>query len=143
LLMAGCGARPADRPDEAAARAEAQGRLPAPAPPPRPTARQDPRPPVPRPAEPPPQRQRQARDDLVLGIDLGTASCMAAVLDGGRMHIIIAEDSPGRMPSAVAITEDGHWLVGSPALRQKEMAASRTFLSLQLLLGRRTRGLAR
>jgi len=144
LLMDCFGDEPADRPDDAAVLAETLGKLlgPESPSPPRSAARQEPRPPVPRPAAPVPQPRRQPTADVVLGIDLGTASCMAAVLDRGEMRVITAEDSPGRMPSAVAFTEDGHWLVGGPALRHKVVAPSRTFTSLKLLLGRRNKELA-
>src|SRR5205823_12964623 len=95
LLMDCFGDEPADRPDDAAVLAEALGKLLAPEPPPRSTS-PVPAPPALRPAKPVPQPRSQPRDDLVLGIDLGTASCIAAVLDGGRMRVITAEDSPGR-----------------------------------------------
>src|SRR5262249_31727281 len=129
LLMDCFGDEPADRPDDAAILAEALGKLLALE---TPSPLRPPAPPVPRPVEPVPQRRRHPTDDLVLGIDLGTASCVAAVLDGGEMRVITAEDSSGRMPSAVAFTEDGHWLVGDPALRQKKVVPPRTFTSLKL-----------
>ncbi|MBI1914837.1 MAG: Hsp70 family protein [Planctomycetes bacterium] len=141
LLMDCFGDEPADRPDDAAVLAETLGKLLTPEAPSRPTSPVPvpPPPPAPRPAEPVAQSRRQPRDDLVLGIDLGTASCTAAVLDGDKMRVIAVEDSPGPMPSVIAFMKGWRCLVGGPALQHQE---SGTFGSFKLLLGRRNKELA-
>src|SRR5262249_18499742 len=75
-------------------------------------------------------------DNLVLGIDLGTAKCVTAVLDGSKIRVLTS------MPSVVGFTQEGRCLVGEPALRQRAKTPSRTFTSFKLLLGRRNKELA-
>ena len=58
----------------------------------------------------------------IIGIDLGTSNCAAAVLVGGKSTIIPAAEGVtlgGKaFPSVVALTKDGQLLVGEPARRQ-------------------------
>ena len=58
----------------------------------------------------------------IIGIDLGTSNCAAAVMVGGKPTIIPAAEGVtlgGKaFPSVVALTKDGQLLVGEPARRQ-------------------------
>ncbi len=58
----------------------------------------------------------------IIGIDLGTSNCAAAVIVGGKPTIIPAAEGVtlgGKaFPSVVALTKDGELLVGEPARRQ-------------------------
>jgi molecular chaperone DnaK (HSP70) len=55
----------------------------------------------------------------IIGIDLGTSNSAAAVLRGGRPVIIPSAEGVSlggkAFPSYVAVTLDGHILVGEPA----------------------------
>ena len=58
----------------------------------------------------------------IIGIDLGTTNCAAAVMEAGRSKIIPSAEGASlygkAFPSVVAFTKDGQVLVGEPAKRQ-------------------------
>lgn len=54
----------------------------------------------------------------VVGIDLGTTHSLVAVFEDGRPRVLVNELGRTLVPSAVAVTEDGHLLVGDPALER-------------------------
>ncbi len=82
-------------------------------------------------------------DDVVLGIDLGTTTCRAAVwIDGAPQLIPLAGPSMFALPSVVAVDDKGKLRVGVAAkgVRAEHPAAAAT--GLKRLLGQRARSKA-
>ncbi len=79
----------------------------------------------------------------IIGIDLGTSNSAAAVLRGGKPVIIPSTEgislSGKAFPSYVAITADGHKLVGEPARRQAAENPEGTAKAFKRRMGRRER----
>jgi molecular chaperone DnaK len=79
-------------------------------------------------------------DDVVLGIDLGTTTCRAAVVIDGvaRLVPIPSERGSTAMPSIVAFdSARGRLLVGSDAKKHRIEKAHETIVGFKRLLGRR------
>ncbi len=97
-------------------------------------------PPVPRAAAP--KGPVALADDLVLGIDLGTTTCRAAVFADGeaRMIPIPSEHGASALPSVVAWDSvKERLLVGSSAKRHRVDRPQETVVGFKRLLGRRAR----
>ena len=79
----------------------------------------------------------------IIGIDLGTSNSAAAVLRGGKPVIIPSTEgislSGKAFPSYVAITADGHKLVGEPARRQASENPEGTTKAFKRRMGKRER----
>jgi len=72
-----------------------------------------------------------------IGIDLGTTYCVAAVIQGRRPVIIPSAEGSNVVPSVVAISRDGHLLIGQSAQRQAVMNPENTICSVKRLIGRK------
>jgi len=72
----------------------------------------------------------------VLGIDLGTTNCCAAIVDGTRARVLYNKAGYKTTPSVVAITEDGKRLVGQLAVRQQVTNPQHTVYAAKRLIGR-------
>jgi molecular chaperone DnaK len=79
----------------------------------------------------------------IIGIDLGTSNSAAAVLRGGRPVIIPSAEGVSlggkAFPSFVAITPDGHTLVGELARRQLTVNPEGTTTAFKRKMGQRLR----
>lgn len=73
----------------------------------------------------------------VLGIDLGTTRSVMAIMEQGRP--VVLSNAVGNLttPSVVALTSDGRWLVGEPAVRQSLQNPRNTVRSIKRFMGRR------
>src|SRR4051794_3018427 len=71
----------------------------------------------------------------VVGIDLGTTKCVAAVLDAGQPSIVPTAEGTRTMPSVVAFARTGQLLVGQPAKNQAVTNPHRTFDSFKRHMG--------
>jgi len=72
-----------------------------------------------------------------IGIDLGTTFCVAAVIQGHKPVIIPSAEGSNVVPSVVAISRDGHLLIGQSAQRQAVMNPENTIYSVKRLIGRK------
>ena len=76
-----------------------------------------------------------------IGIDLGTSNSAAAVLRGGRPVMIPSAEGISlggkAFPSYVAVTADGHTLIGEPARRQAAANPEGTAMGFKRRMGRR------
>ena len=54
----------------------------------------------------------------IIGIDLGTTTSVAAVMEGGHPTVIAKSEGNRTTPSVVAFTKGGALLVGTPDKRQ-------------------------
>ncbi len=73
----------------------------------------------------------------VIGIDLGTTNSCVAVMEGGDPVVIPNAEGGRTMPSIVAYTKNGEWLVGAPAKRQAITNSENTIFSIKRFMGRR------
>jgi molecular chaperone DnaK len=82
-------------------------------------------------------------DDVVLGIDLGTTTCRAAVwLDGAPQLIPLAGSTAFALPSLVALDEKGKMRVGLAAKTLRADHPEAAVTGLKRLLGQRARSKA-
>src|SRR5437016_9847649 len=72
----------------------------------------------------------------IIGIDLGTANSVVAVMEGGEPVIITNREGDRLTPSVVAFTKDGERLVGQIALRQAVTNPEKTVYSIKRFMGR-------
>jgi molecular chaperone DnaK len=76
----------------------------------------------------------------IIGIDLGTTNCAAAVLEGGKPRIIPSAEGNtvyGKaFPSVVAFTKEGKMLVGEPARRQAVSNSENTIEKAKRFMGK-------
>ncbi len=77
------------------------------------------------------------RDDLILGIDLGTTNSCMAIVEDGAPQIIPISPNDRTMPSMVAFTPKGRRLVGHLAKRQALVNPKNTIFAAKRLIGRR------
>ena len=70
-----------------------------------------------------------------VGIDLGTANSVVAVLEGGEPTVIANAEGLRTTPSVVAYTKDGEILVGETAKRQAVTNVDRTISSVKRHMG--------
>ena len=73
----------------------------------------------------------------ILGIDLGTTNCCAAVVDALAPRVLSNREGSRTMPSIVAFTEDGDRLVGQIAKRQAITNPRNTVFAVKRLIGRK------
>jgi molecular chaperone DnaK len=98
-------------------------------------------PPPPAPSAPRPRGPVALADDVVLGVDLGTTTCRAAmVIDGVPKLVSIAAERGVAMPSVVALDPvRGKLLVGSAARTRRVEHPELAVSGFKRLLGRRAR----
>ncbi len=73
----------------------------------------------------------------VIGIDLGTTNCCAAVLEGGKPIVITNTEGGRTTPSIVGFGKGSQRLVGQLAKRQSVTNAENTIFSIKRFIGRR------
>jgi molecular chaperone DnaK len=73
----------------------------------------------------------------VIGIDLGTTNCCAAVLEGGKPIVITNTEGGRTTPSIVGFGKGSQRLVGQLAKRQSVTNAENTVYSIKRFIGRR------
>ncbi len=73
----------------------------------------------------------------VLGIDLGTTNCCAAVVEVGSPQVVSNREGARTTPSIVGFTEDGERLVGQIAKRQAITNPTQTIYAVKRLCGRK------
>ena len=82
-------------------------------------------------------------DDVVLGIDLGTTTCRAAIwLDGGPQLIPLAGPTGFALPSLIALDDKGKMRVGMAARSVRAERPEAAVTGLKRLLGQRARSKA-
>eukprot|EP00928_Gymnodinium_smaydae_P073911 TRINITY_DN5700_c0_g3_i1.p1 TRINITY_DN5700_c0_g3~~TRINITY_DN5700_c0_g3_i1.p1 ORF type:complete len:645 (+),score=113.48 TRINITY_DN5700_c0_g3_i1:59-1993(+) len=81
-------------------------------------------------------RRASAASKLV-GIDLGTTNSCVAVMEGSTPKVIENSEGMRTTPSIVAMTSDGHRLVGTTAKRQAVTNPENTVFATKRLIGRR------
>lgn len=74
--------------------------------------------------------------EYVLGIDLGTTYCCAAVSEQGDPRVVEQKGGYRTMPSVVAFNPDGSTMVGHIAKRQSVTNAENTIYAVKRLIGR-------
>ena len=72
-----------------------------------------------------------------LGVDLGTTFTAAAVERDGRAEVVPLGDHAPQIPSVVFVREDGHLLVGEPAVRRGVAQPDRVAREFKRQLGDR------
>ncbi len=75
--------------------------------------------------------------DKVIGIDLGTANAVVAVMEGGDPVVIPNAEGGRTTPSVVGFTKDGERLVGQIAKRQAVTNPQNTVFSIKRFMGRK------
>jgi molecular chaperone DnaK len=75
--------------------------------------------------------------DPILGIDLGTTHCRAAICVDGEVKLIALEDRVAALPSIVALDERGRPLLGSRAKARLLVDPGSALFGFKRLLGRR------
>src|SRR5467141_2584752 len=73
----------------------------------------------------------------IIGIDLGTANSVVAVMEGGEPIVITNSEGGRTTPSVVAFAKDGSRLVGQVAKRQAVTNPENTIYSIKRFMGRR------
>jgi molecular chaperone DnaK len=73
----------------------------------------------------------------ILGIDLGTTNCCAAVVEGASPRVIANREGSRTTPSIVGFTEDHDRLVGQIAKRQAITNPMNTVFAVKRLVGRK------
>src|SRR5712691_10165167 len=73
----------------------------------------------------------------VIGIDLGTANSVVAVMEGGQPTVIVNQEGARITPSVVALTKEGERLVGQVAKRQAVTNPENTIFSIKRFIGRK------
>ncbi|MCU0675603.1 MAG: Hsp70 family protein, partial [Myxococcota bacterium] len=77
-----------------------------------------------------------SRDDVVLGIDLGTTNSVVAVADGSEARVLPTELGARLIPSVVSFKADGRIVVGEEARERRLVDAANTVYSVKRLIGR-------
>ncbi|HYG66676.1 MAG TPA: Hsp70 family protein [Anaeromyxobacteraceae bacterium] len=78
-----------------------------------------------------------APPDTIIGIDLGTTNCAAAVASGdGQVKLIPYKGGEYLIPSVYAIDDKGHELIGHDAKRQWQLNPRNTLYATKRLIGR-------
>ena len=78
-----------------------------------------------------------AKQEKIIGIDLGTTNSVVAVMEGGEPIVITNLEGARTTPSVVAFQADDDRLVGAPARRQAVTNPQRTVASIKRFMGRR------
>ncbi|ODV95188.1 hypothetical protein PACTADRAFT_42747 [Pachysolen tannophilus NRRL Y-2460] len=86
------------------------------------------------------QSSSQAKNEVVIGIDLGTTNSAVAIMEGKIPRIIENSEGARTTPSIVAFTKEknlNNILVGNPAKRQAVINHENTFYATKRLIGRK------
>lgn len=75
------------------------------------------------------------RNEIIIGIDLGTTNSEVAVFQDGRALVIPDENGKKILPSFVGVGDDGTLLVGEPAKNQYPLYPERTIKSIKRKMG--------
>ncbi len=75
----------------------------------------------------------------ILGIDLGTTNCCAAVIEGASPRVLVNREGSRTTASIMAVTEAGDRLVGQIAKRQAITNPQNTVFAVKRLIGRKFR----
>jgi molecular chaperone DnaK len=100
------------------------------------------RPPMMRPITPasthPPFRgfNESSKNDVIVGIDLGTTNSVVAILDGKEPKVLTNQEGSRLTPSVVAFNDAGDCLVGQSARSQATVNPKRTVNSVKRFIGR-------
>jgi molecular chaperone DnaK len=78
-----------------------------------------------------------AKEEPVIGIDLGTTNCAVATVSGGQPTCIKNRSGERLTPSVVAYSASGKWLVGQMAKRQAITNPESTVYATKRLIGRK------
>jgi len=78
----------------------------------------------------------QPKDDVVIGIDLGTTNSLAAIAGPDGPRILRGPDNETFVPSVVSFLDDGEHVVGAKARSMSIVNATRTVHSVKRLMGR-------
>ena len=73
----------------------------------------------------------------IIGLDFGTTSCRAAVVERDGVRLLASESGHVDLPSAIAIVGSGRVVVGAEALEAASKAPQHSVLSSKSMLGRR------
>src|SRR4026208_2579820 len=73
----------------------------------------------------------------IIGIDLGTTSCVGGVMEGGDPVVITNPEGSRITPSVVGFTKSGERLVGQVAKRQAVTNPENTVFSIKRFMGRK------
>ena len=74
-------------------------------------------------------------NDLIIGIDLGTATTEAAVFRDGKVDMILNFNEKIVTPSVVGLDESGNFVIGEKAKAQYIMAPDRTAIEIKRKMG--------
>ena len=72
-----------------------------------------------------------------IGIDLGTANSVVAIMEGGQPKVLINSSGNRTTPSVVGFTDKGERLVGQAAKHQQVTNPKNTVFSIKRFMGRR------
>ncbi len=75
------------------------------------------------------------RNEIIIGIDLGTTNSEVAILQDGKVRVIPDETGRKILPSFVGVASDGALLVGEPAKNQYPLYPERTVKSIKRRVG--------
>lgn len=77
----------------------------------------------------------------IIGIDSGTSTSYAAVLEWGRVRNVLSQDGEEATPSVVCITPNGETLIGRKADNCRELFPKRSCAQFKRLMGQTTKAL--
>lgn len=80
--------------------------------------------------------EKPAPSRTVIGIDLGTTNCCAAVVQNGDAFVLAARDGGSTTPSAVCFAQDGTVYVGEDAARRASSDPLNTIVGSKRMIGR-------
>jgi len=72
---------------------------------------------------------------MILGIDLGTTNCSAAIIKNSKPYFIEIENNSYLMPSVVAFNNDGNLIVGTAAKNSILIDSKTSIKSIKSLIG--------
>lgn len=79
---------------------------------------------------------KPAPSQHIIGIDLGTTNCCAAVVKDGTAFVLAARDGGSTTPSAVCFAQNGHVYVGTEAQRRASSDPLNTIVGSKRMIGR-------
>jgi molecular chaperone DnaK len=95
--------------------------------------------PAPTPAPPPPSKPVRLADDVVMGIDLGTTTCRAALFLEGSARLVPVGQGQYVLPSVVAVDAKGLPVVGHKARGVLVATPQNGAAGFKRIMGRRAR----
>lgn len=75
------------------------------------------------------------KNEICVGIDLGTTNSCISVMENGNPTIIVNSEGERTTPSVVAFLDNGERKIGNPARRQAVMNSHRTIHSIKRFIG--------